>query len=111
LLTSSIRPRFRCRKRLFAATRKELLASIHAILQVIRSRNAWVELKCKTFSKTGGVIIANSMAAWSRRCKAATPTAPRRPCFPTSKQSELPCSGGDKVLFQHRHGDEKSRRR
>jgi hypothetical protein len=37
--------------------------------------------------------------------------APRRPFFPTSKQSELPCSGGDKVLFQHRHGDEKSRRR
>jgi len=25
------------------------LASIHAILQVIRSRNAWVELKRKTF--------------------------------------------------------------
>jgi len=37
-------------RRLFAATRNELLASIHAILQVIRSRNAWVELKRKTFS-------------------------------------------------------------
>jgi DNA-binding FadR family transcriptional regulator len=38
-------------RRLFAATRNELLASIHAILQVIRSRNAWVELKRKTFSE------------------------------------------------------------
>jgi DNA-binding FadR family transcriptional regulator len=37
--------------RLFAATRNELLASIHAILQVIRSRNAWIELKRKSFSE------------------------------------------------------------
>ena len=38
-------------QRLFAATRNELLASIHDILQVIRSRNAWIELKRKTFSE------------------------------------------------------------
>jgi DNA-binding FadR family transcriptional regulator len=38
-------------QRLFAATRNELLASIHAILQIIRSRNAWIELKRKTFSE------------------------------------------------------------
>jgi len=38
-------------QRLFAATRNELLSSIHAILQVIRSRNAWIELKRKTFSE------------------------------------------------------------
>jgi DNA-binding FadR family transcriptional regulator len=38
-------------QRLFAATRNELLASIHAILQVIRSRNAWIELKRKSFSE------------------------------------------------------------
>jgi len=37
--------------RVFAATRNELLVSIHAILQVIRSRNAWIELKRKTFSE------------------------------------------------------------
>ncbi len=37
--------------RIFAATRNELLASIHAILQVIRSRNAWIELKRKAFSE------------------------------------------------------------
>jgi hypothetical protein len=87
------------------------LASIHAILQVIRSRNAWVELKCKTFSKTGGVIIANKHGRVVAALQSRDAEAPRRPCFPTSKQSELPCSGGDKVLFQHRHGDEKSRRR
>jgi DNA-binding FadR family transcriptional regulator len=54
-------------QRLFAATRNELLASIHAILQVIRSRNAWIELKRKTFSENrrrdyceqhGAVVIA-----------------------------------------------------
>jgi DNA-binding FadR family transcriptional regulator len=38
-------------QRLFAATRNELLVSIHDILQVIRSRNAWIELKRKTFSE------------------------------------------------------------
>jgi DNA-binding FadR family transcriptional regulator len=38
-------------QRIFAATRNELLVSIHAILQVIRSRNAWIELKRKTFSE------------------------------------------------------------
>ena len=38
-------------RRLFAATRNELLGSIYAILQVIRSRNAWIELKRKTFSE------------------------------------------------------------
>jgi DNA-binding FadR family transcriptional regulator len=31
-------------QRLFAATRNELLVSIHGILQVIRSRNPWIEL-------------------------------------------------------------------
>jgi DNA-binding FadR family transcriptional regulator len=38
-------------QRLFAATRNELLSSIHAILQVIRGRNAWIELKRKTSSE------------------------------------------------------------
>ena len=38
-------------QRLFAATRNELLTSIHDILQVIRSRNAWIELKRKSFSE------------------------------------------------------------
>ena len=38
-------------QRLFAATRNELLVSIHGILQVIRSRNPWIELKRKTFSE------------------------------------------------------------
>jgi DNA-binding FadR family transcriptional regulator len=38
-------------QRLFAATRNELLASIHDILQVIRSRNPWIELKRKSFSE------------------------------------------------------------
>jgi len=38
-------------QRLFAATRNELLVSVHAILQLIRSRNAWIELKRKTFSE------------------------------------------------------------
>jgi len=38
-------------QRLVAATRNELLASIYAILQVIRSRNAWVELKRRSFSE------------------------------------------------------------
>ena len=38
-------------QRLFAATRNELLAGIHDMLQVIRCRNAWIELKRKTFSE------------------------------------------------------------
>ncbi len=38
-------------QRIFAATRNELLVSIHDMLQVIRSRNAWIELKRKTFSE------------------------------------------------------------
>jgi DNA-binding FadR family transcriptional regulator len=38
-------------QRLFAATLNELLSSIHAILQVIRGRNAWIELKRKTSSE------------------------------------------------------------
>ena len=38
-------------KRIFAATRNELLVSVHDILQVIRSRNAWIELKRKAFSE------------------------------------------------------------
>ena len=33
------------------ATRNELLVSVHDILQVIRSRNAWIELKRKAFSE------------------------------------------------------------
>ena len=37
--------------RIFAAARNELLMSIHDILRVIRSRNAWIELKRKTFSE------------------------------------------------------------
>ena len=36
---------------IFAATRNELLVSVHDILQVIRSRNAWIELKRKAFSE------------------------------------------------------------
>ena len=38
-------------QRLFAATRNELLTSIHDILQVIRSCNPWIELKRKSFSE------------------------------------------------------------
>jgi DNA-binding FadR family transcriptional regulator len=38
-------------QRIFAATRNELLVSVHDILQVIRSRNAWIELKRKGFSE------------------------------------------------------------
>jgi DNA-binding FadR family transcriptional regulator len=38
-------------QRLFSATRNELLAGIHDILQVIRSSNLWIELKRKTFSE------------------------------------------------------------
>ncbi len=38
-------------QRIFAATRNELLVSFHDILQVIRSRNAWIELKRKAFSE------------------------------------------------------------
>jgi DNA-binding FadR family transcriptional regulator len=38
-------------RRLFAATRNELLVSIHGILQLIRSRNPWIELKRKSFSE------------------------------------------------------------
>lgn len=38
-------------QRLFAATRNELLASIHDILQIIRRRNPWIDLKRKTFSE------------------------------------------------------------
>jgi DNA-binding FadR family transcriptional regulator len=38
-------------QRLFAATRNELLVSIHGILQVIRRRNPWIELKRKSFSE------------------------------------------------------------
>jgi DNA-binding FadR family transcriptional regulator len=38
-------------QRLFAATRNELLVGIHGILQVIRSRNPWIELKRKSFSE------------------------------------------------------------
>ena len=38
-------------QRLFAATRNELLTSIHDILQVIRCRNPWIELKRKSFSE------------------------------------------------------------
>jgi DNA-binding FadR family transcriptional regulator len=37
--------------RIFAATRNQLLVSMHDILQVIRNRNAWIELKRKTFSE------------------------------------------------------------
>jgi DNA-binding FadR family transcriptional regulator len=33
--------------RIFAATRNQLLLSIHDILEVIRNRNAWIELKRK----------------------------------------------------------------
>lgn len=36
---------------IFGATRNELLVSVHDILQVIRSRNAWIELKRKAFSE------------------------------------------------------------
>ncbi len=38
-------------QRIFAATRNELLVSVHDILQVIRSRNAWIELKRKASSE------------------------------------------------------------
>ena len=38
-------------QRIFAATRNELLMSIHDVLRIIRSRNAWIELKRKTFSE------------------------------------------------------------
>jgi DNA-binding FadR family transcriptional regulator len=38
-------------QRIFAATRNELLVSVHDILQVIRRRNAWIELKRKAFSE------------------------------------------------------------
>ena len=37
--------------RIFAATRNQLLVSMHDILQVIRNRNALIELKRKTFSE------------------------------------------------------------
>src|SRR5262249_35029296 len=36
---------------LFADTRNDLLVSIHGILQVIRSRKPWTELKRKSFSE------------------------------------------------------------
>ena len=54
-------------QRLFAATRNDLLASIHDMLQVIRSRNPWIELKRKSFwqlvvadycSQHGNVVAA-----------------------------------------------------
>jgi DNA-binding FadR family transcriptional regulator len=38
-------------QRIFAATRNELLISLHDILRIIRNRNAWIELKKKTFSE------------------------------------------------------------
>ncbi len=38
-------------QRIFIATRNELLVSLHDILRVIRNRNAWIELKKKTFSE------------------------------------------------------------
>jgi DNA-binding FadR family transcriptional regulator len=54
-------------RRLFAATRNELLVSMHGILQLIRSRNPWIELKRKSFSENrrlhyceqhAGVVVA-----------------------------------------------------
>ncbi len=38
-------------QRIFAAARNELLMSFHDILRIIRNRNAWIELKRKTFSE------------------------------------------------------------
>jgi DNA-binding FadR family transcriptional regulator len=38
-------------QRLFTATRNELLVGIHSILQLIRRRNPWIELKRKSFSE------------------------------------------------------------
>lgn len=38
-------------QRIFTATRNELLIGIHDILRIIRNRNAWIELKKKTFSE------------------------------------------------------------
>ena len=38
-------------QRIFSATRNELLVSMHEILRAIRNRNAWIELKKKTFSE------------------------------------------------------------
>lgn len=38
-------------QRIFMAARNELLMGFHDILRVIRSRNAWIELKRKTFSE------------------------------------------------------------
>jgi DNA-binding FadR family transcriptional regulator len=37
--------------RIFAATRNQLPVSIYDILQLIRNRNAWIELKRKAFSQ------------------------------------------------------------
>jgi DNA-binding FadR family transcriptional regulator len=58
-------------QRLFAATRNELLSSIHAILQIIRNRNAWIELKRKTFSENRRLGYceqhANIVAALEKR--------------------------------------------
>lgn len=39
-------------ERIFAATRNELLYGLHDILRLIRNRNAWIELKKKTFSES-----------------------------------------------------------
>ena len=38
-------------QRIFAAARNELLMSLHDILRMIRNRNAWIELKRKTFTE------------------------------------------------------------
>jgi DNA-binding FadR family transcriptional regulator len=38
-------------KRIFAATRNELLTSLHDILRVIRNQSAWIENKRRSFSE------------------------------------------------------------
>lgn len=38
-------------QRIFAAARNELMMSLHDILRMIRNRNAWIELKRKTFTE------------------------------------------------------------
>ena len=91
-------------QRLFAATRNELLASIHDILKVIRCRNAWIEMKRRTFSENRRRDYCAQPATSSWRLRIAMLTARRRPCSRISKRSNSRYSDVARPRMVETHG-------
>jgi hypothetical protein len=75
------------------------------------AREAYIEYGIMLLVKKNPPASRGKRTASRARRTLARRRRRRAGMLPTSKQSKLPCSGGDKVLFQYRHGDEKSRRR